>query len=83
MEVVATSKNATLAEVLSELSRDRLKEMCVAFGLDDGGREKALLVERLLGTTTNGAAESTANGSAPVNAGGGARSGGSVTTSSV
>ena len=64
MEVVASSKKATLAEILPELSRDRLKELCSALGLDDGGREKTLLIERLLATTTNGAPGSTTNGSA-------------------
>lgn len=49
LEAVASSKKATLAEVLPELSRDRLKEMCRALDLDDGGREKSLLVDRLTG----------------------------------
>ena len=31
------------------LPRNRLKELCRTFGLDDSGREKALLVERLVG----------------------------------
>jgi hypothetical protein len=47
VETVAASKKATLAEILPELSRDRLKELCRAFDLDDGGREKGALVERL------------------------------------
>jgi type I restriction enzyme M protein len=68
IDAVASSKKATLSGILPELSRDRLKELCVALGLDDGGREKALLVERLLGTT-NGAAAPTTNGSAPKSSG--------------
>jgi type I restriction enzyme M protein len=75
MEVVAASKKATLDEILPELSRDRLKELCVALGLDDGGREKALLVDRLLGTATNGAPVSTTNGSAAPRSNGAARAG--------
>jgi type I restriction enzyme M protein len=49
IDAVASSKRATLAGVLSELPRTRLKELCRAFGLDDSGREKAPLVERLGG----------------------------------
>jgi type I restriction enzyme M protein len=50
LESVAASKKATLAEVLLALSRERLKELCVALGLDDSGREKTILIDRLLGT---------------------------------
>jgi type I restriction enzyme M protein len=77
IEAVAASKKATLAEILPELSRDRLKELCRALELDDSGREKAALVERLLGAaviaeapskgaatsrTANGAGKSATNG---------------------
>jgi type I restriction enzyme M protein len=50
LDAVAASKKATLAEILPELGRERLKALCAAMGLDDGGREKAVLVERMLGT---------------------------------
>lgn len=56
IEAVAASKKATLPEVLSELPRDRLKELCRALDLDDSGREKSALVERLCGAKTNGVA---------------------------
>jgi len=49
IDAVASSKRATLADVLPALSRDRLKELCRALGLDDSGREKSALVERLTG----------------------------------
>jgi type I restriction enzyme M protein len=49
IEAIAGSKKATLAESLPTLSRDRLKEVCRALDLDDGGREKSLLVDRLAG----------------------------------
>jgi type I restriction enzyme M protein len=49
IDAVASSKRATLADVLPTLSRDRLKELCRALGLDDSGKEKSALVERLAG----------------------------------
>jgi type I restriction enzyme M protein len=49
VEAVAGSRKVGLAEALAGLSRDRLKELCRALGLDDGGRDKAPLVERLTG----------------------------------
>ena len=48
-EAVASSKRAGLSDALAPLSRDRLKEVCRALGLDDAGKEKAVLVERLTG----------------------------------
>jgi type I restriction enzyme M protein len=41
------AKGTALAEVLAGLSRDRLKELCRALALDDGGKEKAHLIARL------------------------------------
>lgn len=49
VEAVASSKKATLASVLPDLPRDRLKELCRGLDLDDSGKEKAVLVERLTG----------------------------------
>jgi type I restriction enzyme M protein len=48
-EAVASSKRAGLSDALASLSRDRLKEVCRGLGLDDAGKEKAVLVERLTG----------------------------------
>ena len=65
VETVASSKRATLAEVLPELSRDRLKDLCRTLGLDDSGREKNLLVDRLTASGGSGEAVSAkANGAA-------------------
>ncbi len=50
VEAIASSKKATLVDVLADFSRDRLKELCRALALDDAGREKAALVERLAGS---------------------------------
>lgn len=61
VEAIAGSKKATMGEVLPELSRDRLKELCRGLGLDDSGKEKATLIERLNGSglpKTSGAPQS-------------------------
>lgn len=48
-DALASSKRATLESIVSEtLSRDGLKHICEALGLDSAGREKAVLVERIL-----------------------------------
>lgn len=48
IETIASSKKAMLGDILPELSRDRLKDLCRAFDLDDGGREKGALIDRLV-----------------------------------
>ena len=45
---LAGARKARLDELLPELFRNRLKELCGAFSLDDSGRKKADLVARLL-----------------------------------
>jgi type I restriction enzyme M protein len=52
---VAASKKATLAEILPGYARDRLKELCRELGLDDGGKEKAAIVDRILGGKSDSA----------------------------
>jgi hypothetical protein len=48
-EALAKSRRANLAAIVQEsLSRDALKEICGAVGLDNTGKEKAALVERIL-----------------------------------
>jgi|SRR5579883_2692142 len=49
VDAAASSRKVPLAEVLADFARDRLKDLCRELGLDDGGREKASLVERLVG----------------------------------
>lgn len=49
VEALSAARRVKLGEYLTDLSRDRLKELCRGAGLDDGGREKSLLVERLVG----------------------------------
>jgi adenine-specific DNA-methyltransferase len=55
-EAAIKAKRFNARDVLERLSRDRLKELCRAFGLDDGGREKEPIVNRILGEETKGAA---------------------------
>jgi type I restriction enzyme M protein len=49
IEALAASRKAGLPGILEDLSRNRLKEICRALGLDDYGREKAPLIDRLAG----------------------------------
>jgi SAM-dependent methyltransferase len=58
-DALARSKRAKLDVIVQEsLPRDTLKEICSAIGLDDTGKEKAALVERILaagdGKSTSG-----------------------------
>ena len=47
---LARSRTARPDEMLPRLSRNRLKELCRVFGLDDAGGKKADLVARLVGS---------------------------------
>lgn len=49
VDATASSRKVDLASVLGDLPRDRLKELCRDLELDDGGKEKGQLIERLLG----------------------------------
>ena len=51
-EVVSRLSKSDLGDVLQYFSRDRLKDLCVALGLDDSGKTKSTLVHRLLGQPT-------------------------------
>ena len=67
VDVLAGSRKVRLDEVLPELSRNRLKELCRAFNLDDSGRKKADLVACLVGpaATSKGATSKGDGGQAP------------------
>ena len=52
IDALARSRRARIDEILLALKRDRLKEMCRTLDLDDGGRQKAEIVARLVGTTS-------------------------------
>ena len=64
VEALAGSRKARLDEILPDLSRNRLKELCRAFGLDDSGREKAEIAARLIGNTAGNAAPAKDGGDA-------------------
>src|ERR1044071_4391781 len=49
IKAAASSRKIVLDEVLARYPRERLKELGRALGLDDGGKEKAPIVARLLG----------------------------------
>jgi type I restriction enzyme M protein len=53
---LVAAKAVQLPVVLESLSRDSLKDVCRALGLDDGGRDKAGLVARILGGNGGGPA---------------------------
>ena len=48
VDALASSQRAPFRHALQLLSRDELKAICRAAGLDDSGREKARLAERIL-----------------------------------
>lgn len=49
VEELASSRRASFERVLDVLSRDELKEICRAHDLDDGGRAKQTIIDRILG----------------------------------
>lgn len=57
---LASARSVKVDAILAELGRDRLKELCRAFGLDDSGRDKASLVERIVDGGGSVAATATA-----------------------
>ena len=61
VDALARSRKARLDEMLLRLSRDRLKELCRVFGLDDAGRKKADLVARLVGPAVASSASESPN----------------------
>lgn len=55
-DALAKSKRANLAAIVhASLSRDTLKDICRALELDDTGKEKAVLVQRILAAAGGGA----------------------------
>jgi len=50
---IVARRSIPIEALLGHLARAELKAICRALGLDDGGREKALLIARLLGETAS------------------------------
>lgn len=57
VEVLSDVDVYELAELLNTLPRARLKELCRGLGLDDSGKAKASLVERLVARARDGASK--------------------------
>ncbi len=57
VDALAGSRRVALTDLLDGMSRDRLKEVCRALGLDDSGKEKAVIIDRLTGTKRDTAHE--------------------------
>jgi len=53
VEALAHSKRASFTRLLDALKREELKEICRAHDLDDGGREKSAIRDRLLGVAAD------------------------------
>ncbi len=49
IDTLSRKRSLAPEAIFALLKRDELKQLCEALGLDSGGREKALLIERLLG----------------------------------
>jgi type I restriction enzyme M protein len=49
VHALGSSHRATIPFILERMSRDRLKEICRSLGLDDSGKEKGAIIERLTG----------------------------------
>ncbi|HRI10832.1 MAG TPA: SAP domain-containing protein, partial [Nannocystaceae bacterium] len=65
IDALAAAKRAPLPKLLDRLRREDLKEICRAHGLDDSGREKALIRERILAGGDIDDADDDAHPSAP------------------
>ena len=49
VKALSSERKVNLIDILADLSRDELKAICNEAGLDDTGREKAVLIERIVG----------------------------------
>ncbi len=54
VDAIAASHRAPFPRILEQLKRDELKAICCAMGLDDSGRKKTLIADRILGRQPDG-----------------------------
>ncbi len=54
VEALAGARRVPTRGILEALTRDELKAICGECGLDEGGREKSPLIDRILGNDGNG-----------------------------
>jgi hypothetical protein len=50
VNAIVRSRSLDFGEILRRLPRDDLKAICMALGLDTAGRDKGLIIERILGS---------------------------------
>jgi adenine-specific DNA-methyltransferase len=65
VDAIVRKRTLDFTVVLNVLKREELQAACEALGLDSSGREKAVLVERILERATNGATDDAGAGEAP------------------
>ena len=51
VDALVASRKVSLTQALADFPRDRLKDLCRSLGLDDAGREKTALIDRLTGAS--------------------------------
>jgi type I restriction enzyme M protein len=74
VDALVASRKLSLAQALADFPRDRLKDLCRSLGLDDAGREKTALIDRLTGASAAAAASGgSASATTAVGTGSGAR----------
>lgn len=54
VDAIAASPRSPLPRILDLLKRDELKAICQAASIDDSGREKAVITDRILGRRQDG-----------------------------
>ena len=57
VDAIAASPRAPFLRILQLLSRDELKAICRAAGIDDSGRAKVVIADRILGANSTGRME--------------------------